>query len=116
MGGQKGITILDPATNEFTIPAYRSCDGRGIVEARESIHIVNLVGRDMLVGSHSCGLLVFPYGSRIGRQIPLNEPKTPRGSYDVFCIEPDASRERAWIFVQGRGLYVYDLQSDAPPW
>ena len=111
VGGQKGLAILDPATNEFTIPTYRSCDGRGIVEARESIHVVvTVTGRDVLVGSHSCGLLVFPNGSRVGRQVPLNEPRTPKGSYDVFCIEPDPSGERAWIFVQGRGLYAYDLR------
>ena len=112
IGGQKGCTVFDPATNTFTGLSYFSCDGRGVVDVRENIHIVAGVGgRDMLAGSHSCGLLIFPYGARVGRQIPLNELKNARGSYDVFCIEPDVSGQRAWIFIQGRGLYVYDLRS-----
>ena len=110
IGGQKGITVFDPATNAFSRIYYLSCDGRGKVEARENIHIVAAAGRDMLAGSHNYGLLAFPYGTRVGRQIPL---KGARGSYDVFCIEPEPSGQRAWIFVQGRGLYVYDLRNSS---
>lgn len=112
IGGQKGLTVFDPAINAFARLAYLSCDGRGVVEARENIHIVTgTAGGDMLAGSHNCGLLVFPDGARIGRQVPLNELKGARGGYDVFCIEPDNSGRRAWIFIQGRGLYVYDLRT-----
>lgn len=112
IGGQKGLTVFDPATNQFARLAYSSCDGRGVVEARENIHIItSLTGKGMLAGSHDYGLLVFPYGSRIGRQIPLNELKGGKGGYDVFCIEPDISGQRAWVFIQGRGLYVYDLRT-----
>ncbi|HWB90699.1 MAG TPA: two-component regulator propeller domain-containing protein [Puia sp.] len=111
IGGQKGITVYDPETNEFTRLAYLSCDGRGRVEVRENIHVVAAVGRDMLAGSHTSGLLVFPYGTRTGQQIALKDAKSGKGSYDVFCIEPDPSGQRAWIFLQGRGLYVFDLRT-----
>lgn len=112
IGGQKGLTVFDPATNAFTPLAYFSCDGRGVVQARDNIHIVACIaGRDMLAGSHDSGLLVFPYGTKTGRQIPLDDLKGARGGYDVFCIEPDISGQRAWVFIQGRGLYVYDLRT-----
>lgn len=110
VGGQKGIAILNPVSNKFSVPAYVSCDGRGIVSDKENTHVLtNTPAKAILAGSHNNGLIVFPHGTTVGRQIALNG----RGSYDVFCIEPDPSSNQVWIFVQGKGLYLYEPKTYA---
>ena len=114
IGAQKGITIFDPVTNIFTIPSYLACDGRGIVSGKDNIHIItSMAGKAMLVGSHNCGLIIFESNAKVGRQIPMTSSGASTGNYDVFCIEPDTAHQKAWIFVQGKGLYVYNFRSAA---
>lgn len=109
VSGQKGISILDRLTGRFSVPSYQTCDGRGIVKARENVHIVRCIGkRWILAGSHSNGLLVFDGDSRVGKQIPLGGASADGGNYDVFAIEYDRFSGLVWVFIEGKGLYSFD--------
>jgi len=106
VSGQKGISILDVVTGKFSVPSYLSCDGKGIVKARENVHIVRSIGsRYILAGSHSSGLIIFEGDSRVGRQVPL---EGAGGKYDVYYIENDPFSNQVWVFIEGRGLYSLD--------
>ncbi|HLI94065.1 MAG TPA: two-component regulator propeller domain-containing protein, partial [Puia sp.] len=110
VSGLKGIAILDPLTGKFAIPAYRSCDGHGIVKVQSFVHMIRSVGdRYVLAGSHSNGLLLFDGQSSVGWQIPLKELRGNQGSYDVFAVEYDKFTGRVWVLIQGKGLYALDL-------
>ena len=108
-GGQKGISILDPVTSTFSIPWYLPLNGNTLRTARENVHILRAAGDDyILAGTHNVGLLVFEGRSNVAVQISL--PGTRSANYDVPCIAYDTHTHNVWLFIQGKGLYSYDLR------
>lgn len=107
-GGQKGISILDPMTSTFSIPWYLPFNGKTLLPARENVHILRAAGDGyILAGTHNIGLLVFEGSSNSAIQISL--PGTRSANYDVPCITYDPRTHNVWLFIQGKGLYSYDL-------
>jgi signal transduction histidine kinase/ligand-binding sensor domain-containing protein/DNA-binding response OmpR family regulator len=113
LGSLKGINVFDPLSGRFSIPWYTSWDGRVTWRMQENVHTLASAssGRYLMAGTHSKGLLVFDVTlSRPGRQVPLPGLSGDPGNYDVSAIEFDRTRGIVWVFVQGKGLYTYNLE------
>lgn len=107
VSGLKGISIFNPATGKFSVPAYLPWKGRAAIGVHEFVHVVKALDSGLvLAGTHADGLLVFDARTQRGWQVPLDG----KGAYDVYAIEYDRFSKLAWIFIQGRGLYTYDVR------
>ena len=108
VGGQKGLSVYNPAKSGFSSVRYKSIPG--LVEyLQDNVHQVKAVNAGcILAGTQHNGLLVFGNSTRTGLQIPLGNMKN--GGYDVTAIEY-GSGATIWVFVQHAGLCRYDTLS-----
>lgn len=105
VGGQKGLSVYNPVKSSFSTLKYNSLTGSKET-LQDNIHIIKAVNEgDILVGTQHTGLVVFENSSKAGLQIMLNRQEV---NYDVTAIEYDAYTKLIWVFIQHRGLYLYD--------
>ena len=63
----------------------------------------------VLIGTNHRGLIVFDKNTRTGKQIAL--PAGMGANYDATAIEIDPAGNLIWVFVQQRGLFVFNLST-----
>jgi len=108
VGGQKGLSVYDPVKSIFSSVKYISQSGSKET-LQDNIHTIKSVNHGiMLVGTQHNGLLEFVKDSKVGIQRILNQKDV---NYDVTAIAFDTSETQIWVFIQHRGLYLYDLKN-----
>jgi len=112
IGGRKGASVFDPATERFSVAKYIPTGSTTSRSVSGNIHVIKAGRGDMvLIGTENSGLLLFEGNIHTGRQIPLPEGGQVSTGYEVTGIDLDAGRRSAWVSVQGRGLCRYDAGS-----
>ncbi len=109
IGGGKGASIYDPGRSVFFTPRFRKSNNTGIAPLDDDALTIKGAGDVMLVGTEHEGLIVFDDSCATGLQIPL--PGKAGADYDVPGIEYDWIRREVWVFVNGLGLYKYDVRT-----
>ncbi len=113
IGEQKGISIYNPASSKFSSAQYFFLNGRRSSSLNDKVNIIKTIkGGDVLAGTQHNGLFIFRKGGHAGRQIPL-KAGGKKGSYDVNSLIYDSKKQVAYIFVQGTGLFTYDLATQS---
>jgi len=105
IGAQKGVSVYDPLTSKFSSPKFLY-DGKAQPVSDDS-HSIKAVKGNILIGTQHHGLLVFANKSSTGIQVSLDGKDI---NYDVASIEYDTSSQLVYVFIQSRGLYLYDVQ------
>ncbi len=110
IGGQKGACVLDSLRKNFTSLRFISADANKEEWLRDDIHSIVVNRNDVvLIGTNHRGLIVFDRNTRTGKQIVL--PAGMGAAYDATAIETDPSGTLIWIFVQQRGLFLFNLST-----
>ncbi|WP_240975907.1 hybrid sensor histidine kinase/response regulator [Chitinophaga fulva] len=108
VGGRRGVSVFNPATEKFFMPVYRPVNSRTLRKANENIHIIKSDENGLvLVGTEKNGLLVFDNNLDNGLQIPLHWDAKILTNYEVTGIK--FTGKSAWIFVQNIGLCRYEI-------
>jgi signal transduction histidine kinase/ligand-binding sensor domain-containing protein/DNA-binding response OmpR family regulator len=111
LGGQKGVSIYNPLTANFSAAKYHPYKGSKLQTLDKDVGIVKAVtGGALLVGTHHFGLIVFQNSSLPGIQIPLHFPQQDEKDYGVTAIEYDSLRQIIYVFVNKAGLFSYDVK------
>ena len=109
IGGRKGLSIFDPATEAFSLPRYTvpgdASPRRPLKDNILSIRVI--ADNQVLVGSEGLGLFIFNAISGCGRQLPL----AGSVSYQVTALTSDSVNRQYWVFIHHEGLYRYDAGS-----
>nr|WP_295870299.1 two-component regulator propeller domain-containing protein [uncultured Chitinophaga sp.] len=107
VGGRRGVSVFNPASEKFSMPAYRPVNSRALHKVNENIHIIKADenGR-VLVGTEKNGLLVFDNSLYNGRQMAIHQHGKTITDYEVTGIRFTGTS--AWIFVQDIGLCRYE--------
>ncbi|KYP14559.1 hybrid sensor histidine kinase/response regulator transcription factor [Flavihumibacter sp. CACIAM 22H1] len=118
-GSEKGACVYQPANGQFIPLYYLPQANSKPAPLRIGVHCFATIGSQrMLAGSSQYGLLDYAEDLAPAASVPL---ETPDGNtqYMVSAIEYDSARQKIWVFVQQKGLYLYDparkllhLQSD----
>lgn len=124
VGGQKDISIYNPATMRFAVPSYKLADNSITHSINSHISNVQRVGHHtMLVGTFEHGLFYFEKSTTLGKQVPLEDDNKREVNYLVKYIAWDSVRDIAYVVLEGKGLYIYDavthrlfLKSRQPMW
>lgn len=112
VGGRRGVSVFNPASEKFFMPMYRPVNGRTLRKANENIHIIKTDENGLvLVGTEKNGLLVFDNSLYNGRQIPIRYHGKTITGYEVTGIK--FTGKSAWIFVQDIGLCRYEAGQQA---
>ncbi|NLR79569.1 two-component regulator propeller domain-containing protein [Chitinophaga eiseniae] len=107
VGGRRGVSVFNPATEKFTMPVYRPVNSRTLRKANENIHVIKSDENGLtLIGTEKNGLLVFDNTLHEGRQVPLPSDGTTLTNYEVTGIK--LTGKSAWVFVQNIGLCRYE--------
>lgn len=110
VGGQKGACVLDSFRKNFTSLRFISSDANKEEWLRDDIHSIVVTRNDIvLIGTNHRGLIVFDKNSRTGIQIAL--PAGLGSNYDATAIETDPTGNNIWLFVQQRGLFLFNLST-----
>ncbi|HEY4206092.1 MAG TPA: two-component regulator propeller domain-containing protein, partial [Puia sp.] len=108
VGTQNGLNVFSPGTETFSHPWFLP---HGAKEAQhlqgEVRSLVCVHDRMTLVGTSTSGLIVFKDAAHAGIQIPLQTEGGAVWNYNVFAMTYDEARQRIWLSIRGRGLYLY---------
>ena len=111
VGGQKEISIYNPGTTRFSIPAYTFFNGATKFRIADNVISVQLVKNNtMLAGTQRNGLFYFDNSTTNGKQIPIVINKKVSVDYYVTAITYDAVTNSTYVLIQNEGLFVYDAQ------
>ena len=110
VGCAKGASIYDPVRSVFFTPQFRKADGSEIIPLYDAALSIKNIGNKMLVGTAQSGLIVFGDSKRLGKQIAF--PGKANGLYNVSDVEYDSIGHVVWVFINGYGLYKYDIDSE----
>lgn len=124
VGGQKDISVYNPATMRFAVPSYQLADNSITHTINDHISNINRVGHHtMLAGTYNHGLFYFEKSTTLGKQVPLEEDNKREVNYFVKYVACDSARDIAYVVLEGKGLYIYDaathrlvLKSRQPMW
>jgi signal transduction histidine kinase/ligand-binding sensor domain-containing protein/AraC-like DNA-binding protein/ActR/RegA family two-component response regulator len=110
VGGQKEISIYNPLTQHFTIPAYTFSNNTTSHQLADNVVKLQLIkGNTMLAGTQHNGLFYFDNSITNGRQVPLIGDIKNSVSYYVTDIKYDVASNTTYVLVQNEGLFVYDV-------
>ncbi|MEI6950497.1 two-component regulator propeller domain-containing protein [Paraflavisolibacter sp. H34] len=105
VGGHKGISIYTPSTARFAPARFVLLNGQQVTALNDNSNIIRtLKDGTVLAGTQHHGLFVFPKGAQVGRQVPLSGT----GAYDVSSLVYDGVKNLAYVFVQNKGLFIYN--------
>ena len=111
VGSQKGLVIYDQGKSIFQPVSYLRYGAKSKQYLTQNVLKLNAVqNRFMLVATQDAGLIVFEGNTHEGIQIPLTGSPTP-AAYHVAAIEYPGKGDLVWIFIESRGLHVYDLKN-----
>ncbi|MFL9484279.1 two-component regulator propeller domain-containing protein [Chitinophagaceae bacterium LWZ2-11] len=108
IGGQRDVSIFNPGTGKFSIPLYSFCCGERKHSLNDNVVEIKVLNKSLtLIGSEHNGLFYFDNAGE-GKQVGINENGKLITGYYVSCIEFDAVKNITYVFIQERGLYVFD--------
>ncbi|CAN5617520.1 two-component regulator propeller domain-containing protein [soil metagenome] len=110
VGGQKEISVLNPLTQSFSTPRYLMDDGTLKQHIKDNVVAVKVINStSVLIGTQHNGVFYFN-NDFIARQVPLVIDGKKITDYYATAIEYDELKRRAYVFIENKGLFVYDLQ------
>ena len=109
VGGGRGVSVYDPHRSAFFTPRFRKANSSKIGPLYDAVLSIKNTGNAMLVGTVHSGLILFTGSRDTGKQIAL--PQGNNAGYNVQAIEYDSVKKLAWVFVNGLGLYKYEMGS-----
>ncbi len=111
IGGQKGVNIFSPVLKQFQGVKYFPSGAQTPVNLTGDVYnIAALNAETVLIGTKTQGLIVYSLRDKIGHQVKL-----PAGAvnYNVRSIVANASGSSVYMFIQGEGLFLFNLQTEA---
>jgi signal transduction histidine kinase/ligand-binding sensor domain-containing protein/DNA-binding NarL/FixJ family response regulator len=114
IAGRKGLSLFNPITNSFSTVTYADLKNHS-QKIDGTVHAVKIdENNNVLVGTESNGLVLFPNETNKGRQIPLvRSSGFITEHYEVSSIELNQDKQYAWIFIENEGLALYDRKKNA---
>lgn len=108
VGSEKGACVYQPQTGKF-VPLYYLPQGeKQVAPVNIGVHCFAPIHQQrMLAGTSLYGLLDYSVDIKPAVSIPL-ETRSGTTQYMVSAIEFDSTTNKIWVFVQQRGLYLYD--------
>lgn len=111
VGGQKEISIYNPITQKFSIPAYIFANNTTRSKLADNVVKLQPVKNNtMLVGTQHNGLFYFDNSIVHGKQVPLTVGNKVAVNYYVMDIKYDAAKDITYVLVQNEGLFTYDAR------
>lgn len=110
VGGGRGLCVYDPVRAVFSTPVFIRLESGEPIALTDHVLSIKNIGKAMLVGTAHYGLIVFPIGTKVGKQIAF--PGKNDLSNSIPGIEYDSIRQRVWLFVTGLGLFKYDIRAE----
>jgi signal transduction histidine kinase/ligand-binding sensor domain-containing protein/DNA-binding response OmpR family regulator len=111
VGSQKGLVVYDQGKSIFQPVSYLRYGAKSKQYLTQNVLKLNAVqNRFMLVATQDAGLIVFEGNMHEGTQIPLSGSPTP-AAYHVAALEYPGKGDLVWVFIESRGLHVYDLKN-----
>ncbi|MFT4153193.1 two-component regulator propeller domain-containing protein [Parafilimonas sp.] len=110
IGGQRDISIYNGATAKFSTPLYSLYNGEQVRSIQDNVIEIKMLGKNnlTLIGTEHSGLFYFKTVNN-GRQVALSDKGKLIADYYVSAIEYDSIKNIAWVFIQNKGLYTYNL-------
>jgi signal transduction histidine kinase/ligand-binding sensor domain-containing protein/DNA-binding response OmpR family regulator len=108
IGTKRGVSVFNSITCGFSPVTYQPYKAPGIEKLDLPINDIKTdVQGNILIGTGGRGLLSCTKGSKQAIQVPYVEDTQVLLRYHVQAIKID-KLQRAWLFVQGKGLCLYD--------
>ncbi len=108
IGGQRDVSIYSPSTAKFSTPTYRLYNGELKRSLKDNVVEVKVLdSQNILIGTEHHGLFYFD-NNEIGQQVPIIENGQSITEYYVSAIAYDFVKKVAYIFLQNRGLFIYN--------
>ena len=113
IGGRKEVSIYHPVIGKFSIPTYHFFNGTTKKNLNDNVIAIKVIeGNKVLLGTQHNGLFNFDNADK-GMQVPLPVNGQKLINYYVSAIDFDKTKKVAYVFVQGYGLYSYNLVSNS---
>lgn len=111
IGGQRDVSIFNPVTAKFSTPYYILFNGETKHSLKDNVLTLKVLnGKHILAGTEHNGLFYFKK-HKTGVQIPFMENGKAKTDYYVSSIAYDSVKQRAYVFIQNKGLFLFDLQT-----
>lgn len=109
IGTRHGLSIYDNPSDKFTHLTYSANNSISIVsDVIKSIGTDNL--NNVFIGTENNGLLFCKNGATVARPVALNTGGVLTTSFGVQAIKI-SSANKVWVFVQNKGLCLWDYTS-----
>jgi signal transduction histidine kinase/ligand-binding sensor domain-containing protein/DNA-binding response OmpR family regulator len=111
IGTKTGISLYSNCTSKFSSFYYYSYLQHTLKKIDNPINDIKTDRKgNVLIGTAGNALIVYRKSAKNAVQIPFREGSGPLIGYHVQAITFDESG-RTWLFVQGKGLCIYDDRS-----
>lgn len=108
VGGQRDVSIYNPLNAKFFTPGYTFFNRQTKQSLGDNVVVIKaLGGNNMLAGTEHNGLFYFDSREN-GKQVAIIENGKPVTAYYVTAIEYNSSQKLAWVFIQNKGLFMYN--------
>jgi ligand-binding sensor domain-containing protein/signal transduction histidine kinase/DNA-binding response OmpR family regulator len=105
---KKGISLYSNRTSKFSPVYYYSFRQHTLQKIEGSINDIKTdKAGNVLIATGGNALMVYSKGAKNAVQVPLRDKSGLLLAYHVQAISFDESY-RTWLFVQGKGLCIYD--------
>ncbi len=110
VGGQKEVSVYNPVTQSFSTPRYLMHDGTLKQNIKDNVVAIKIMnGTSVLIGTQHNGLFYFK-DDLVANQVPLMIDGKKITDYYATAIEYDELKKKAYVFIENRGLFIYDVQ------